>query len=147
MFKKNNTYHSGFSLIEVLMATGMIAVLFGSFFLILSQSRKMTISLREKQRMFWVLKYESTQIQNYFLKNEEFPELDSTYINRLISQHKLPALITKFRLKIKSLKQEDNFTSFVLSANWKQKGSSFEQALKFNFINPNIYKLPTQRDL
>lgn len=144
MKKKSN---KAFSLVEVLIAVGMIAALFGAFFLILSQARNMTVSLREKQRMSWVLKYEASQIQNFYVQNEELPKLDTTYINRLIDRHKFPKFITKFRLNLSQFKTGDFNNAFVLKANWKQKGKALEQALKFNFTQSQSYLLPAEGDL
>ncbi|MCJ8344235.1 type II secretion system GspH family protein [bacterium] len=147
MIKRTKNTRAGFSLIEVLIAVGMIAMLFGAFFLILSQARQMTISLREKQRMFWVLKYESTQIQSYLQNNEELPIFDESYINRLRSRHKFPKFITHFKLKLSHFEQEEFHSNFLLEAHWKQKGRSFHQNLKFNFTQKQIYKLLTKDDL
>ncbi|MCO4783974.1 MAG: type II secretion system protein [Candidatus Cloacimonetes bacterium] len=147
MFKAKKNSNKAFSLVEVLIAVGMIAALFGAFFLILSQARNMTISLREKQRMSWVLKYEASQIQEYYIKNEELPKFDESYINRLVARHKFPKFITKFRLLLSDFKTGDFNDAFVLTANWKQKGKSFEQKLKFNYTEKKAYKLLSKGDL
>ena len=123
----------GFSLIEVIIAISMIAVLFGVFYFSLSQARHVALKLKNAQRLTFILDYEARAALEYYLTESTYPIYSKEDYEKIRAKHGLPKNAEQFKLKLDPPKEPMDGLAFEMKVSWLQQGYPVEKTQFFYF--------------